>query len=46
MDRKKILFATLTVSAVCGAEAQQKREHPTILFILKDDLGARDLGCF
>ena len=46
MDRKKILFATLTVSAVCGAEAQQKSEHPNILFILTDDLGARDLGCF
>ena len=36
MDRKKILFATLTVSAVCGAEAQQKSEHPNILFILTD----------
>jgi len=40
---KGILFASLTCSAFCIASAQ---DRPNILFILVDDMGYSDLGCY
>ncbi|TLV03944.1 arylsulfatase [Dyadobacter luticola] len=44
--RFRFLYITFTLASIVPAHAQLHKRSPNIVFILADDLGFSDLGCF
>lgn len=46
MNKSILLMGTLLVSAFVEIAAQKNSENPNIVFVLADDMGIGDLGCY
>ena len=46
MNKSILLMGTLLVSASVEIAAQKNSENPNIVFVLADDMGIGDLGCY
>ena len=46
MNKPILLMGALLASTSVELSAQKNRENPNIVFVLADDMGIGDLGCY